>query len=142
MGVLIDTAIPCGLILNELISNALEHAFPRESSGTLLLGLRRLPDGLIRLEVSDDGIGPPPGFDPRQNVRMGPQTIFALGEEQLKGKITFEMGRGFACRLAFRDDAFRPRIQSAIAAALVFAIDRERGRVYPPAIKSSLTGGA
>ncbi|HUX41512.1 MAG TPA: histidine kinase dimerization/phosphoacceptor domain -containing protein [Rectinemataceae bacterium] len=108
--VLIDTAIPCGLILNELISNALKHAFPRQSSGTLLLGLRRLPDGLIRLEVADDGIGPPPGFDPRENGRMGMQTIFALGEEQLKGKITFETDRGFSCRLAFRDDAFRPSI--------------------------------
>ncbi len=108
--VLIDTAIPCGLILNELISNALKHAFPGSASGSLRLGLGRRADGRIWLEVADEGVGPPSGFDPRRDGHMGMQTVFALGEEQLKGSVEFEMSSGFACRVLFRDDFVRARI--------------------------------
>jgi two-component sensor histidine kinase len=62
--VLIDTAIPCGLILNELISNALKYAFPGGRKGEIRLELRKLEGGEIRLRVSDDGVGLPEGFDP------------------------------------------------------------------------------
>jgi two-component system, sensor histidine kinase PdtaS len=52
----VDTAIPIGLILNELIVNALKYAFPAERGGTLLITLRKEEDGLL-LEVADDGVG-------------------------------------------------------------------------------------
>jgi two-component sensor histidine kinase/HAMP domain-containing protein len=64
ISVLIDTAIPCGLILNELISNALKYAFPGGRKGEIRLELRKLEGGEIRLRVSDDGVGLPEGFDP------------------------------------------------------------------------------
>ena len=108
--VLIDTAIPCGLILNELISNALKFAFIGRKEGVLRIGLRRLEDGEIALSVSDDGRGPPPGFDFRRDGHMGLQTVFALGENQLNGKVDFESNGGVACRIKFRDNLYKARV--------------------------------
>jgi signal transduction histidine kinase len=56
----IDTALPCGLIMNELITNSLKHAFPSGRKGEIRIGLRDDPDGTCQLSISDDGIGLPP----------------------------------------------------------------------------------
>ena len=58
----IDAAVPCGLIINELLSNALKHAFPAGRGGKVTLGLRA-QGGMMRLTVKDDGIGFPRGVD-------------------------------------------------------------------------------
>ncbi len=108
--VLIDIAIPCGLILNELISNALRHAFPEDKKGAVKVRLRKREDNTILLQVSDDGIGVPPGFDFRQRQSLGLQTIFALAEYQLQGEVTFESGEGVSCQIQFQDTLYEPRI--------------------------------
>jgi len=108
--VLIDTAIPCGLILNELVSNAVRHAHPEGGPGKLSLRLGRLESGAILFEASDDGIGFPAGFDPRKNGSLGIQTILALAEKQLGGKVRFDSDRGVSCRIEFRSDLYRPRV--------------------------------
>lgn len=108
--VLIDTAIPCGLILNELVSNALKYAFAGGGAGKLMFALARREGGEILLEVADDGPGLPAGFDPRTDGRMGLQTIVTLGEEQLGGRVEFEARPGFRCRIIFRDDIHRARV--------------------------------
>ncbi|MBN1656819.1 MAG: GAF domain-containing protein [Anaerolineae bacterium] len=59
----VDEAVPCGLLLHELISNALKHAFPDGRSGEVLVALRALPDGDVCLSVADNGIGLPPDMD-------------------------------------------------------------------------------
>jgi two-component sensor histidine kinase len=59
----IDIAVPCGLILNEIVTNAVKHAFPDGKQGTINLSLRRNGESCV-LEVRDDGIGLPPDFDP------------------------------------------------------------------------------
>jgi PAS domain S-box-containing protein len=59
----IDTAIPLGLIVNELISNALKHAFPGERSGTIQVNLRFQSSGKLVLAVRDNGVGLPAAFD-------------------------------------------------------------------------------
>jgi PAS domain S-box-containing protein len=110
VSILLDTAIPCGLVLNELLSNALKHAFPGEANGTIRLGLHRAKEGTIHLEVSDDGIGLSHGFDPRKDGLMGMQTIVALAEGQLAGTINFVSGPGLSCRIAFRDIHYQPRV--------------------------------
>jgi two-component sensor histidine kinase len=56
----VDVAIPCGLIINELVSNAFKHAFPDSRPGTIQLSLRQLPAEKIQLSIHDDGIGLPP----------------------------------------------------------------------------------
>ncbi len=99
----IETAMPCGLILNELISNSLKHAFPGDRVGTISVDFSGKPDTGIFLRVGDNGVGLPPGFDVRQHGNLGLRTIFLLGEEQLKAKVEFSSEQGLACELRFHD---------------------------------------
>ena len=108
--VLIDIAIPCGLILNELISNAFKYAFPNGRTGEVTIRLGRAVDGEIQLRVADNGIGLPPGFDVRKDGRLGMQNIFILVEKQLKGQVAFETQGGLACQVYFRDNLYQPRV--------------------------------
>ncbi len=86
----VDQAIPVGLILNELVSNALKHAFPGGRRGTVTIeGWRE--HGSIRLAVSDDGVGAGPGIDQVRPNSLGMQIIQIL-TRQLKG--TFELAGG------------------------------------------------
>jgi PAS domain S-box-containing protein len=107
--ILIDNAIPCGLALNELVSNALKHGFPEGRSGAIRVGLSRSEGGDIRLELSDDGVGAPPGFDFRRDARLGLQTAYSLVERQLNGRILLDLREGVAWRIEFRDDIHSPR---------------------------------
>jgi len=61
----VDKAIPCGLALNELITNALKHAFPSGRRGTIRVELSKREEGMLRLVVKDDGVGLPAGTDIR-----------------------------------------------------------------------------
>jgi PAS domain S-box-containing protein len=106
----IDIAIPCGLILNEIITNAIKYAFPSGRSGTIRVDLHRSETGAIRLLVSDDGVGVPPGFDARRDGRMGIQTILELAERQLEGEVHVSTEKGVAYRMEFADDCYRPRV--------------------------------
>ncbi len=90
--VLIDTAIPCGLILNELISNAIKYAFPEGRTGEVQIGLRQPAENEVEIWVSDNGVGLPEGFDCRKAGKLGMKTIFMIGEGQLQGKVEFEAG--------------------------------------------------
>ena len=82
----LDTAIPCGLIINELISNALKHAFPDGRRGEVRVELRAAGEGDLLLRVSDDGVGFPDGFEPRRSKSLGLQLVQALAE-QLDGTV-------------------------------------------------------
>lgn len=108
--VLIDTAIPCGLILNELISNALKYAFPNGQPGTLSVLLRKTENGIIEMHFADNGIGTPAGFDFRRDGHLGIQSIFMLVEGQLQGTISFENKQGLICRFSFQDSLYQPRV--------------------------------
>jgi len=88
-----DTAITCGLIVNELLSNSLKHAFPDGRSGTVFVHIGTGHEGGIVLAVNDDGIGLPPGFDPGHTSSMGWQLVSAL-ILQLKARL--EVGAGEA----------------------------------------------
>ena len=69
----INAAIPCGLIVNELISNALKHAFPDGRGGEIRVGLSTEPDGAtVVLSVADDGVGIPEGVEPAQDQHARP----------------------------------------------------------------------
>lgn len=112
LSVLMDTAIPCGLIVNELVANALEHAFPDERQGNILIRLWKEQDDIC-LEVSDNGIGLPAGIDLHNLDTLGYKTIFALGKHQLHGQISFQdraQTPGFACQLRFQDTLYRARV--------------------------------
>jgi PAS domain S-box-containing protein len=110
--ILIDTAIPCGLILNELISNIFKYAFPDNRNGEIRLQLRRNESGEVDIRISDNGVGVPPGFDFHRDGHLGMQSIFLLGEGQLKGQVIFETGQGggLACHITFLDIHYQPRV--------------------------------
>lgn len=76
----LGTAISCGLILNELVSNALKHGFPDGRSGTVHVELGEDPGG-YRLRVVDDGVGLPPDFDARHRRSLGSKLVARLAEQ-------------------------------------------------------------
>ena len=88
MTLLIDIAIPCGLILNELLSNALKHAFPAGRSGEITICCR-CDNGRINLQVSDNGVGLPADFDIRFSDTLGLQTVLSIAEHQLGGHLHY-----------------------------------------------------
>jgi two-component sensor histidine kinase len=79
-------AIPCGLILNELMTNSLKHAFPAGGSGEIRVALRREGPGAIRLQVSDTGAGLPGDFGARPRTSLGLTLVSDLAR-QLSGSL-------------------------------------------------------
>ena len=110
VAVLIDSAIPCGIVLSELVLNSCRHAFPAGRRGVVGIRLARLEDGRIELAVEDDGVGVVEGFDPRRDGKLGLESVISIVEMQLGGSIEFEADGGFACRFRFRDSLYRARI--------------------------------
>ena len=90
----IDQAVPFGLILNELITNALKYAFPERRRGRITIKAYRSEKEEIVLEVSDDGIGLPVGFDYRNAETLGMKIISLLVENQLEGSWTMNSDNG------------------------------------------------
>lgn len=104
----ISQAIPCGLVLNEIISNSMKYAFPAVFRDTPRLSIRMSAGrgGAIVLSVSDNGIGMPAGKDLSTASSMGMRLIRILVEDQLKGKVRMETGknRGTAYRISFKSE--------------------------------------
>ncbi len=96
----IDTAIACGLIVNELVSNALKHAFPAERPGEIRVVVAQHGDDRVLLQVSDDGAGLPPHVDFRSSPSLGLQLINSL-VDQINGSIEVETGAGTHFAIAF-----------------------------------------
>ena len=90
----LDHAIPFGLLANELLSNSFKHGFPEGKKGTIKLSVHRV-EGVVRMVVSDDGIGLPEDFDAAKGVSMGLKLAVSLAH-QLGGSLEFSSGKG--CR--------------------------------------------
>jgi two-component sensor histidine kinase len=95
-----DIAIPYGLILNELVSNCLKHAFPEGRSGQVQVLLRRDSTGQATLTVHDNGRGFPPDVDFQSAESLGLQLVNAL-TEQLRGMIALDREKGTTFTLTF-----------------------------------------
>jgi PAS domain S-box-containing protein len=87
----VDKAIPCGIIINELVSNALKYAFPNGDSGVVTVEFSRQDDG-IRLAVLDDGVGMPGSLDYQSTESLGLRLVNML-VEQVGGTLTMETER-------------------------------------------------
>lgn len=94
----IDVAIACGLVINELVTNAFKHAFPGDRRGHVAVGLARLADGSLELVVSDDGVGGAPSA--RREHSLGWELVETFAE-QLRGELSTHDGGGFGVRLRF-----------------------------------------
>ncbi len=94
----VDTAVPIGLIVNELLTNALKYAFPNGQSGKVKIQLESTGDNYLRLEVADNGIGK---MTQTKGTGFGSQLI-ALLTQQLGGTLQEELKNGTVVRLEFR----------------------------------------
>ncbi len=106
----IDTAIPCGLVVNELMSNSLKYAFPDNRDGEIKISVHLFDSGGIELMFSDNGIGIPKDIDYRNTKSIGLRLIFKLTEHQLGGKVELDRSRGAAFRIRFKEVEYRKRI--------------------------------
>ena len=98
----IDKAIPCGLLVNELVTNVLKHAYPDGRSGVLRVELQALEGGPVwRLRVADDGVGLPPEFDLAQLTSLGLKVVGDLAR-QLGGRLEICAGPGAVFEVDFR----------------------------------------
>jgi len=96
----VNKAIPCGLILNELISNALKHAFPGGRTGVIRVEMDASASRQVTIIVRDDGVGVPVDLDHRDAQTLGLQLVYTL-IEQLEGTIELERREGTTFTLTF-----------------------------------------
>lgn len=108
----IDTAIPCGLIINELVSNSIKHAFPEnyEESKIIRISMTSESKGKYHLLVSDNGSGCDTELDPDTSETLGMQLVSLLSK-QLNGKMTFSClkGKGTHYSLKFEEAEYKTR---------------------------------
>jgi len=103
-GVTLDLvrATPIGLIVNELVTNTLKYAFPREATGIKMdrsepcaIGIQMLSeDGTYLLKVSDNGVGLPAGLDIKKTQTLGLKLVNFLAKHQLRAKIEINTDKG------------------------------------------------
>lgn len=98
----LDTSIPCGLIINELISNALKYAFTDRESGTLSVTLKKMEDGKLKLEIADDGKGFPETINWKDTESLGLQLVVTLAG-QIRGDIQMETKKGTTFTIIFKE---------------------------------------
>jgi two-component sensor histidine kinase len=106
----IDTAIPCGLIINELVTNSLKYAFPDSREGTIHISVRRTDEERIELVLSDNGIGIPYDLDFRSTRTLGLQLVTTLSEHQLQGSIEMDRTDGTEFRIKFSEIKYKERV--------------------------------
>lgn len=101
LSISLQAAVPCGLIVNELVTNALKHAFQQRSQGCIRIRATRDAQGLFEIEVADDGPGMQALPDNDQCQTLGYQLIPLLAD-QLEARLALVAGPGTCIRLAFR----------------------------------------
>ncbi len=98
----IDIAIPCGLIINELVTNSLKYAFPDGRYGEICIFLNRIEENRFELVVSDNGISIPSDLDFRKTETLGLRLVSMLAEDQLLGEISLDRSKGTEFKIRFR----------------------------------------
>jgi two-component sensor histidine kinase len=98
----IETALPVGLIINELLTNAFKYAFPDKNPGTILVGLSEAEEDFCLITVSDNGVGLPANFIPESSSSLG-MYIVRLLAEQLDGTLQIDRTNGTTFNIRFRN---------------------------------------
>lgn len=110
ISVSIDTATPCGLIINELMSNSLKHAFPGNRQGEVSLVLHQSEKGEIDMRFSDNGVGLPKGFDFKNTRSLGLTLVRNLSVKQLEGTVDVTSGQPTEFHIKFREPLYKQRV--------------------------------
>ena len=108
----LNYAIPCGLILNELITNSWKHAFPNRKTGTITISFYSVGKKM-HLSVEDDGVGLPDGFKYDKASSLG-MTLINILSQQLKAQLSIgNTNNGFMCKLTFHQEENRKGASSS-----------------------------
>lgn len=97
----LNMVVPLGLIVNELVTNSIKHAFPGDKYGTITLELYRKDKNIV-LKVSDDGVGLPKNLDYKNADSLGLKLVNTL-IRQINGELTVDKGQGAAFTLTFKE---------------------------------------
>ncbi len=97
----IEQAVPCGLIMTELITNSLKYAFPGDSGGEINVNAAHTADREIEMVIADNGSGLPSDFDPQNIKSLGIRLVTELIEDQLEGNWTLVKDRGTCWRFTW-----------------------------------------
>ena len=103
-----ETAVPCGLIISEIVSNSLKYAFPNEMHGEILVSLKSVEDG-YELIISDNGVGLPEELDFDNNKSLGLILVKSL-TEQIDGEITIHRNHGTEFKIRFKELKYKERM--------------------------------
>jgi two-component sensor histidine kinase len=99
----VDLAVPCGLVINELVANALKHAFPADRKGELRVRMKSSAEGYL-LSIADDGVGLPPRLDFIHTGTLGLQLVRML-TDQIGGELRVERSSGTEFAIRFPRNA-------------------------------------
>jgi PAS domain S-box-containing protein len=102
-----DTAVPCGLIINELVTNSIKFAFPEEKTGKIYIRLNQ-EDGSLILIIGDNGIGLPDGMDFETSQKLGLQLVKTL-TDQLEGTVQYNGEYGTEFKIKFKELIYKNR---------------------------------
>ncbi len=108
-GILIDKALPVGLIITELVTNSFKHAFPGKNEGKIIIDLRKV-DGNFKLMIKDNGIG----FNPENEIQDGKLGLLLsrnIAEGQLNAILNLDTSEGVKWTLIFPNDGEKSRIE-------------------------------
>jgi two-component sensor histidine kinase len=104
----VTQAVPLGLIINEVITNAFKYAFPGGRSGTVRISLHRLAKATYQLTIADNGVGLPAHYDPSRSPSLG-MTLLHGFSGQLGGELTITSPPGLTISLVFAEEQLTPR---------------------------------
>ncbi len=110
-----DIAIPCGLIINELISNSFKHAFPQKSGGIISIIFRRADDKNLELIVEDNGIGISRDIDISHEKTLGLKLVKNLTEHQLSGYLEIKKDKGVQVKIRFPYSSYPRKSEKALS---------------------------
>ena len=107
---LFDITIPCGLVINELLTNSIKYAFPDNRHGEIFIKLINNNSGHMKLSFTDNGVGLPDDIDLRKEESLGITLIYAIVEDQMNGKVEFSKINGLHCTIEFPDAFYHQRV--------------------------------
>jgi two-component sensor histidine kinase len=105
----LDTALPCGLIITELVTNALKYAFPGRPEGIIYVSLGTTSEGNYQMVVWDNGIGMNQDFDISKATSLGMRLVKML-TDQLNGKLDVDCSQGTRVMVTFRESQYEMRL--------------------------------